>query len=107
MTDRITPAVLHQRWVHSHEEDSGREMVFRPAWFKFPPSRGRASFDLKADGSLIEGGPGPCDRRVESDGRWKLEGDGTLTFFDGADKTTTRVLRVVSAAIDRLVVEQG
>ena len=63
------------RWVHSHEEDRAGEMVFRRPAYAFPPSRGRRSFDLAADGSLVESGPGPTDRTQQSHGNWKLQGD--------------------------------
>ncbi len=36
---------LCQRWIHSHEEDTDTEMVYRPADFAFPPSRGRTGFE--------------------------------------------------------------
>src|ERR1041384_5695638 len=46
--------VAPQHWVHSHEEDTDTEMVLRPAGYKFPPSRGRSSFELKPDGRTDE-----------------------------------------------------
>jgi hypothetical protein len=65
------------RWVHSHEEDSDDEMVFRPATHRFPPSRGRVSFELRPDGSYAERAPGPVDAPIESSGHWSLK-DGRL-----------------------------
>jgi hypothetical protein len=59
MRERDTERILRPCWVHSHEEDSDEEMVFRPAAYEFPPSRGRRSFELKPDGILAEGGIGP------------------------------------------------
>jgi len=40
----IKRAQVAGRWVHSHEEDTDDEMVFRAAdsGYAFPPSRGRA-----------------------------------------------------------------
>ena len=29
------------QWIHSHEEDAKGVMVYRPANYSFPPSRGR------------------------------------------------------------------
>ena len=40
--------------IHT-EEDTNTEMVFRPATYNFPRSRGRRSFELKTDGILVEG----------------------------------------------------
>ncbi|MBI3301430.1 MAG: hypothetical protein HYZ72_05035 [Deltaproteobacteria bacterium] len=68
MRAKVTKSVLHQHGVHSHEEDTDAEMVFRPATFNVPRSRGRTSFELKPDGSLVEGGIGPTNRRQETQG---------------------------------------
>jgi hypothetical protein len=74
---------LQGHWVHSHEEDTEDEMVFRPDTHAFPPSRGRASFDLRADGSYVESSPGPVDVPEESRGRWSLEGDRLILEAEG------------------------
>jgi len=102
----MTQEILHQRWVHSHEDDTANEMVFRPADYPFPPSRGRRFFELKADGSLVEGGPGAADRPKESQGRWKLEEGKKLLFYAGSRKEPSRVMEVKSVGNDRLVVEK-
>jgi hypothetical protein len=95
---------LQRRWVHSHEEDTEEEMVFRPATHPFPPSRGRASFDLRPGGHYLERSPGPVDVPEESEGRWSLEGDRLLLRPGGEEPE--RVLEVTSAAADRLVVRR-
>ncbi len=67
---------LAGRWVHSHEEDSGDEMVFRPADYAFPPSRGREAIELHPDGSYTGSVPGPVDKpETTGGGTWALEGD--------------------------------
>jgi len=99
------PELLQKRWLHSHEEDSDTEMVFRPASFKFPPSRGRAGFDLKANQSYIDIGIAPVDGPQESRGTWKLR-DDQLELFKSASPTPTRTLQIVSADKDRLVVKK-
>ncbi len=99
----IDPTVLQQQWVHSHEEDTDDEQVFRPASYPFPPSRGRRALDLRPDGSYGERAPGPTDRPEEAGGTWQLVGDELeLRGSDGATET----LEVVSAAPDRLVVRK-
>lgn len=65
---------LNAEWVHSHEEDEGDRMVFRPADFDFPPSRGRTGFRLEPGGAAEASGPGPDDRRRGAPGRWSLSG---------------------------------
>jgi hypothetical protein len=104
---RIPPEALQQVWVHSHEEDTETEMVFRPAGHRFPPSRGRRSFELREGGQLIEGAPGAADRRAEARGAWRLTEDGALAFARQPGAPPHRVLRIVSAAPDRLVVQKG
>ncbi len=98
----ITPEVLCRRWVHSHEEDTDTEMVFRPASFHFPPSRGRTSFDLRPDGTLLESAPGPVDVAEEAEGTWEFEGDDLVLNRPGG----RQVLRVAHADPDRLVVRK-
>lgn len=99
----IDPAVLQQRWVHAHEEDSGGEHVYRPASHPLPPSRGRRAFELRPDGTYGESAPGPTDRPQESDGTWRVAGDSLeLRASDG----TTHTMEVVSAEPDRLVLRR-
>jgi hypothetical protein len=104
MRERDTERMLRRRWVHSHEEDTEKEMVFRPAGYEFPPSRGRSSFELKPDGSLVEGGIGPTDRPVEAQGTWELRSDRLVLRRDPSH--TPRVMRIASVDDDRLVVEK-
>ena len=101
----VTPEVLQKRWMHSHEEDSATEMVFRPASFAFPPSRGRAGFDLKPDQSFVEIGIAPADGPQESRGSWKLE-NNQLQLFKKPSRTAARTLEIVSADKNRLVVKK-
>jgi hypothetical protein len=104
MRERDTERILRRRWVHSHDEDTEEEMVFRPAAYEFPPSRGRGSFELKPDGTLVEGGIGPTDRPVETQGTWELRDDRLLLRRDPSE--TPRVMRIGSVEDDRLVVEK-
>ena len=96
---------LLTRWMHSHEEDSATEMVFRPASFDFPPSRGRIGFDLKADGSYVDLGTGPDDGPVVADGTWNLD-EHNLTLHCDAPPGGDRTLHIVSCEPDRLVVKK-
>jgi hypothetical protein len=101
---RIDLATLHRNWVHSHEEDTDDEQVFRPASYAFPPSRGRSALDLHPDGSYGESAPGPTDRPEEAQGgTWELDDDTLkLRAVDGS----THVLKIASATPDRLVVKK-
>jgi hypothetical protein len=100
---QLEPGLLHRRWVHAHEEDSGGGMVFRPEGLPLPPSRGRRSLDLRSDGTLSERGPGPDDRLEEHGGTWRLDGRELVLVHGGGIEER---LRVRSLDAERLVVEQ-
>jgi hypothetical protein len=90
---------LEGRWVHSHEEDTAEEMVFRPASYDFPRSRGRQSFELRPDGSYAGSAPGPADKPEPSEGSWSLEGGNRLALPD-------RTLEITEAEGDVLKVRK-
>jgi hypothetical protein len=92
------------RWIHSHEEDTDEEMVYRPASYPFPPSRGRTSFELRPDGSYVELSPGPVDVPVESQGTWSLEG-GRL-FLECEGERPGQAWEVASAESDRMTLRK-
>jgi hypothetical protein len=95
----IDAQALAGRWIHSHEEDSEGELVYRRPDYAFPPVRGRDALELGRGGELVEGGPGPTDVPAEHAGRWDLR-DDTLVLRSGAGE---RALTVVSVEGDRLV----
>jgi len=101
---RLPSGIVDVTWVHSHEEDSATERVYRPRGFAFPPARGRESFRLRAGGALVEGGPGPADVPEEVAGHWSIADDGTITLAGPRTGATPRRLEVVSVSRDRLVV---
>ena len=106
MKKNIDRNSLHQRWVHSHEEDTETERVYRPASFEFPRSRGRSAMALKPGGELVETGIGPTDRPQEGRGTWKLEEDDTLSIYEEGKKKPVRTMKIVSVDKDRLVVKK-
>jgi len=91
------------RWVHAHEEDSQSEMVLRAATDELPPSRGRLELELLADGSLIEGHPGPADQPTKSTGHWELAGDELVIRPESGSEWRASVM---SADPDRLVLSK-
>jgi hypothetical protein len=107
MADEPATKILTNRWIHSHEEDTDSEMVFRSADFNFPRSRGRTGFELRPDKSLVEIQPGAGDRPEETDGRWELQLGKKLLFFKPGAKEPTRALKIVSADNDKLVVAKN
>jgi hypothetical protein len=104
MTDKIDLHSLTQTWVHSHEEDSPGEMIFRPGSYPMPPSRGRRSFQLLQDGQLRSAGPGPDDRIVPSQGTWSMSQPDVLTMKSAGGATST--MKILSVENDKLVVKK-
>ena len=94
-----------RRWVHSHEEDTEHEMVFRPAEREFPPSRGRMRFELLPDGKFVESAPGPTDAPEKRTGTWK-QVEGKLMLDSDQAPEGRRELEIISADEDRLVVKK-
>ena len=98
----IDPERLQGRWVHSHEEDTDDEIVYRSAasGYDFPRSRGREALELHPDGSYGGTVPGPTDKpEAAGGGGWALEDgnklvlpDRTLEITD-ADEGVLRVKR--------------
>ena len=81
----IDPAQLQGRWVHSHEEDSEDEMVFRLAssGYEFPRSRGREALELRPDGSYGGVVPGPTDKpEASGEGEWAVVDGNKLVLPD-------------------------
>jgi hypothetical protein len=96
--------LLKGRWVHSHEEDTDDEMVFRPADRPLPPARGRTSLEFLPDGTYVESAPGPVDVPESSTGSWSLEGDRLLLESKGDQPN--RKLEITGAEDDRLTIRK-
>ena len=105
MSKKTLPDLLHRHWIHSHEEDTATEMVFRPATFNFPRSRGRKGFELKPDGTLVDVGIGPTDRPAQTPGTWRIEEDKVACYRE-AESTPIRVMQIVSVDANRLVIKK-
>jgi len=101
----VPPEILNRRWLHSHEEDTADEMVFRPATYPFPPSRGRAGFELHPDGSAAVLGPAPTDAPRERPGTWKID-DAKRLSVHVPDLQQTQSMTVLSTGTDRLIVRR-
>jgi hypothetical protein len=104
MSAETPKALVGTHWFHSHEEDGPDDMVFRPDSYPMPPSRGRSSFELHQNGSMVRSMPGPTDVRSKSAGRWRIENGNLLLSGDAGTKPTVYKLKTVEP--DRLVVER-
>jgi hypothetical protein len=81
----IDPEQVAGRWVHSHEEDTADELVFRSkdSGYEFPRSRGREALDLHPDGSYGGVVPGPTDKPEASrEGEWAVRDGNRLVLPD-------------------------
>ena len=105
---------LHNHWEHSIEEDTDREMVFRPASYKFPMRRGgRGAIELRADGTFTQRGNvlggenslGPDDRYSYSEGKWDVDDDGNLRMQGGVGDEDIK-LRILEASGEKLVIQK-
>ena len=98
--NKINAQLLHNDWIHSHEEDTDHAMVYRPSTYKLRPARGRTTLSLKPGGDLVAGGPGADDRHVQNESSWKLDKD-VLILHDQEPNPTK--MKVLSVAADKLV----
>ncbi len=93
------------RWIHSREEDTPDEMVFRPPDFAFPPSRGRAGIELRSDNACIGSGIGATDVGRVRNGQWHVDETDDrqirIDFDDGRE-----VMVVTSVAPDKLTIRK-
>ena len=96
----IDRARLEGRWVHSHEEDTADDLVYRSAssGYDFPRSRGREALELNPDGTYGGVVPGPADKpEAAAGGSWALEDGNKLVLPDRTLEITAAepgVLRV-------------
>ncbi|MGC4055901.1 MAG: hypothetical protein QM757_44390 [Paludibaculum sp.] len=96
--------LLHRAWLHSHEEDSGDSMVFRPESHHFPPSRGRYGFVLKPGGAMTASGPCGTDvPTAREGGSWTLQERNLLLQAAGEG---SRRFTIEQLDEDKLVVRQ-
>jgi hypothetical protein len=64
---------IYNHWIHSYEEDTENEKVYRLSTFEFPPSRGRDGFEIKENGEFILYITGPADRPQKIFGNFTIE----------------------------------
>ena len=97
---------LTQRWLHSHEEDTNQEIIYRPFDYPFPPSRGRSGFELKPDGSAVNIGIAARDGTAESDCVWELQENDEAIVLLKYQNGRRLTLSIVSVENDRLAIRK-
>jgi len=105
MRAHIDPAAVPGDWLRSSEEDTATELVYRPASYPFPPSRGREGMRLSADGTMIHAAIGATDQHRHRQGRWRLQ-DGVLHLEFEGERNAPRVLDLVDASPTRLAAKR-
>jgi hypothetical protein len=98
------PRCLLGHWIRSHEEDKAGVRAYRPASYKFPPSRGRDGFEFRARGELVYFGIARGDGSESLPGTWILEGSDRLRISVKTTRFQPFVLQVVSCDGDLLKV---
>jgi hypothetical protein len=86
---------LSGSWTHSHEEDQGDILVYRPTGtFAFPPARGRDTLVFGEGGALTEHAPAADDRSQSTGGNWTPLGMNRYRL-QGMPNTPSRVIEVI------------
>lgn len=86
---------LSGSWTHSHEEDQGDILVYRPTGsYPFPPARGRDTLVFGEGSQLTTHAPGPDDRSQATAGRWTPLGMNQYRL-EGLTDAPPRVIEVV------------
>jgi hypothetical protein len=98
---------MFKRWVHSREEDTEKEAVYRPAGYKLPLSRGRDAFELTKDGGFIKYGIGRDDAPDITKGRYETEGKNVIrVVFDKSQSMPQKSIEVISHGEDILKIKK-
>lgn len=95
---------LAKRWVHAHEEDSGEQLVFRPAGYPMGLSRNRDAIEFFGDGTVRREGIAPTDQIAFSEGRWTVEEDGKTIHILLEGRETLLEIHLLS--IDLLIISK-
>ena len=84
MQKKFNKNSLFGEWIHSHEEDTANEIVFRPSNYAFPLTRSaRNIYHFAPDGMLIKGEPTASDSINKIEDKWDLKSDEISMYEDG------------------------
>ena len=98
------PSEIFQRWGHSFEEDTEDITVYRPSGYEFPPARGRAGIEFRANGEFIDWVIGPTDASQGIRGRWHMEEARRIRINFENNIREPRILEIVECSTDILKV---
>jgi hypothetical protein len=100
------PAEIFKHWVHSHEDDTEDIKVYRPADYKFPPSRGREGFEIKQNGEFILYRIAPTDGLRKLTGHWKSEGKNKIIVSFEEHEVGSYTINIVLCSKDILKIKK-
>jgi hypothetical protein len=81
-------------------------MVYRPATYAFPLSRGRDGFEIESNGEFVLFAMGPAERGEKILGHWEQVSNREIRVKFVDNKRKARVLRVLSVTEDVLRLER-
>jgi hypothetical protein len=96
------PDAFYGTWWRVPEEDTPGVAVYRKEGSPLPPARGRRGFTLDKDGRATMHGPGPTDRRENTESRWHLDAEGRLHIEGIANAPST----VAHVSTDKLILKE-
>lgn len=99
--------ILAKRWVHSYEDDTNTDMVFRPENFFDPdqPSRGRVDLVFKPDHTFAGAGIGAADVPEVKQGVWSVD-DAETEIQIQTESGSNRTLKLIELKDDKLVISK-
>jgi hypothetical protein len=75
------PRALCRKWIHSNEEDTEEESVYRPENFNFPPSRYRNQFEICDNGEIIQYVVAQGAMTTKTSSKFKIVEDGIIKII--------------------------
>jgi hypothetical protein len=100
------PGSIFKRWIHSREEDTGENVVYRPAGYRFPPARGREGIEFREDGAFVHYVIGPTDRSQAVKGQWKSNEPKIIEVSFPDQSSSPYKLVIVKCSDDMLIVKK-
>ncbi|WP_152424998.1 hypothetical protein [Nafulsella turpanensis] len=106
MGQQELPQELYKKWIHSYEEDSAGYLVYRPASYDFPPSRGRRGFEILPEKGFILYKIAPADGYQKVKGRWTSPEKNHLQVELAGKGAENFTIQIIEYSADRLVVKK-
>ncbi|HEX8263836.1 MAG TPA: hypothetical protein VF596_00325 [Pyrinomonadaceae bacterium] len=105
MSTKFNKEALCGEWVHSSEEDTDDEIVFRPSSYDFPLRRQpRDVYELQPDGKFVKGTATAADSVKQAQGEWELAEENEIAFR--TESEPDRKLQIASVEDDKLVLKK-